>query len=117
VTACRALIGYVESNRHLPANVGTAAEPIGIGTLGRALASALIQRSRGDQPAHLALQAGRQIPAIAEAIADGVRSGIAHWPIHDPHINTERLLLHTRLQCWTLRPAIPTAVVRPIESV
>ena len=29
----------------------------------------------------------------------------------DNPIDTERLLLHTRLQSWTLRPTISTAVV------
>ena len=47
-----------------------------------------------------------QTPAIGDSIADEVRAGIAHWPIHDPNIDPERILLHTRLQCWTLRPAL-----------
>jgi hypothetical protein len=107
LAAGQALIQYVERNGQLPANVGTAAAPIGVGAFGRAAAAALLQRSAGTQPARVALVAGRQLPSIAQTIADRVRSGIADWPIHDPQIDTERLLLHTRLQCWTLRPAIP----------
>ena len=90
----------------MPANVGTAAEPLGIGTFGAAVASGLLARDAGEQPARVELLAGRQTPAIGDSIADQVRAGIAHWPIHDPNIDPERILLHTRLQCWTLRPAL-----------
>src|SRR5262249_42539979 len=70
VAAGRALIREVERNGHLPANVGTAAAPIGVGTFGRAAAAALLQRSVGAQPARIALVEGRQVPTIADAIAD-----------------------------------------------
>ena len=50
--------------------------------------------------------------AIGDSIADQVRAGIAHWPIHDLNIDPERILLHTRLQCWTLRPALAQAEQR-----
>ena len=90
---------FVEANHRLPANIGTADKPLGIGTFGRAVAAALLQRSVGEALARLALTTGRQAPSIADAIADRVRSGITQWPVHDPQIDTERLLLHTRLQC------------------
>jgi len=106
IAACEALAQFVAVNHRLPTNLGTAAEPLGIGTFGVAAASALLARAAGEQPARVQLLASRQTPAIGDLIADQVRAGIAHWPIHDPNIDPERILLHTRLQCWTLRPAL-----------
>ena len=106
IAACETLAHFVAVNQRLPANLGTAGEPLGIGTFGAAVASALLARDAGEQPARVVLATGHQTPAIGDSIAEEVRAGIAHWPIHDPNIDPERILLHTRLQCWTLRPAL-----------
>ena len=95
IAACEALAQFVTVNQRLPANLGTVADPIGIGAFGAAVASALLARDADEQPARVELVAGRQTPAIADTIANHVRAGIAGWPVHDPQIDPARILLHT----------------------
>lgn len=103
---CKALIEYVEAHGHLPASLGTSNSSIGIGTFGRIAAAALLERDMGRSIAGTVTANGLQVPAIADAIVERVNDGFVHWPVHDPDMDTTRLLLHTRLQSWTIRPAI-----------
>ena len=93
--AVMALAQFVTVNQRLPANLGTVADPIGIGAFGAAVASALLARDADEQPARVELVTRRQTPAIADTIANHVRAGIAGWPVHDPQIDPARILLHT----------------------
>jgi hypothetical protein len=105
LAACDELAACVAAHGYLPARIGTATGPLGPATLARAAAAALLARAAGEAPEVVALEGGRQTPAIADEIIARVRRGIAGWPVHDPALDPQRILLHTRLQCWTLRPA------------
>ncbi len=107
LSACRGLVEHVEATGHLPADAGSGHGLLPIGSFGRAMAEGLLARDRGESPDSVTLRGGHQVPQIADAIVERVQGGFRGWPVHDPQLDTTRLLLHTRLQCWTLRPALP----------
>ena len=107
LVACRRLVEQVEATGHLPADAGSKDRPLPIGSFARAVAESLLTPDRGESPDSVTVRDGRQVPQIADAIVERVQGGFRGWPVHDPQLDTTRLLLHTRLQCWTLRPALP----------
>jgi hypothetical protein len=52
------------------------------------------------------LQPGAEEPAIAAALAKRLYAELPGWPPHDPDLRLEQLALHTRLQSWSLKPAV-----------
>ncbi|MCC6444187.1 MAG: hypothetical protein IT210_12130 [Armatimonadetes bacterium] len=86
----------------LPPAVSVQGAPVGIGTYAIALAKALLGADRVTAPAEM------PYPLEAETVANDVNRQVPGWIIHPSDLKMETILLHTRLQCWTLKPAFPS---------
>ena len=89
----------VEASGRLPASVAIGQAEVGVGTLYRALAAACLQRGE------VRLAPGAQVPAIGEVLAREVADGVPGW-MHKPDLDVSTHAAYTRLQSWTLRPAV-----------
>lgn len=95
---------------YLPASVQVAGQAVGLGTYFAALAEAFLGRSP------ISGSAVTPYPAAAEAIAEEVARVIPEWPIHPDNMDLTNLLEQTRLQCWTLKPAWPRAMLNVLSE-
>jgi len=89
----------VHSTGALPAQVELERNEVGIGTCFVALAKALTGATSLSAPVHL------PYPPQAETVADTVAKKVPGWIIHPPDLKMHTLLLHTKLQCWSLKSA------------
>jgi len=97
--AARALLA-TRPGACLPDAVTTCTGVVGIGTLLVAFADHLC----GDAaPAGVA---GEPYPAEADAIGAAVERAIPEWIVHPTDFDLTNLIEQTRLQCWTLKPAL-----------
>jgi len=104
---CRELVRHVDAAGALPAALRTGQGDVGPGPLLRALARALAGLSRGAPFEGLALEPGAEEPEIgARVVEERVYGMLPNWTPHDPNLRLEQLALHTRLQCWTMKPAV-----------
>lgn len=83
----------------LPSVVGVGKEQIGVGTYFVALGKALA----GEDP--VTAPGDAFYPDEAKEVARAVESSVPGWVIHPPDLRMDQILLHTKLQCWTLKPA------------
>jgi hypothetical protein len=71
------------------------------------MAAALFLASSDGAPGGaVTLWPGAEEPADAAALGDGLYADLPGWPPHDPNLRLEQLALHTRLQSWSLKPAV-----------
>ncbi len=106
---CRELVAHVDATGHLPASLSLDGTTVGPGPLLRAVASAFLGRDEGQTPHRIALDPGWDEPAIATSLAaDAIYQRLPHWSPHAPDLRLDQLALHTRLQSWSLKPAILT---------
>jgi hypothetical protein len=104
---CRQLVHQVDANRHLPASLTADGTAVGPGPLLRAVAVAFLELSRGARSGKMTLQPGAEEPTIATRLAqEKIHQLLHNWTPHDPELELDRLALHTRLQSWSLKPAV-----------
>ena len=72
-----------------------------------AVAIAFLELDRGLASGRMMLRPGAEEPAIATQLAaQGVYQLLPKWTPHDPDLRLDQLALHTRLQSWSLKPAV-----------
>ena len=99
--AARTVLRAVDSNGRLPANVRLGQAELGIGTIYRALAAACAGKHEGD----IQLLPGPQVPAVGDILRQEVMEGVPGW-MHKPDLDVSQIATYTRLQSWTLKPAV-----------
>ncbi len=105
----RDLIAHIDATGHLPAELTADGVSLGPGALLRAAARAFLELDRGQRPDQITFSPGPEEPAIAAQLAEeGIYRRLPGWPPHPPDLPLEKLALHTRLQSWSLRPAVLT---------
>jgi hypothetical protein len=105
---CQALVQQVAQTGHLPAYLQAAGVPVGPGPLLRGVAAVLHRLARGEKPDTFGFVPGAEEPAAADhLVAEGIYRMLPGWPPHAPDLRLDKLALHTRLQCWSLKPATP----------
>ena len=92
---------------YLPASVDVAGQTVGIGTYFVALAEALLGHERVSGPSEA------PYPLAAEAIAREIAQTVPDWIIHPENMDLSNLIEQAKLQCWTLKPAFPFALLLP----
>jgi len=105
LTACRTLVYHVTDSGHLPSSVYVRGVQWSLGTFFRAAIEVWPQFRAGVRPNYLDWKPGYLYPAIGHDIAATVQDDYEGWPIHRPELDSNKLLMHTCFQCWTLRPA------------
>lgn len=90
----------VSKTGYLPASVTVAGRTVGLGTYFVALAEATLGRSQVSGPPDAFY------PIEAEEVAAEVARALPDWIIHSDNMDLTQLLEQTRLQCWTLKPAL-----------
>jgi hypothetical protein len=104
---CRELVVHVDNTRHLPAALPIDGAKIGPGPLLRAVASTFLNRVEGVTSHQITLNPGWDEPAAAPDLAeDAIYRRLPNWSPHAPDLRLDQLALHTRLQSWSLKPAI-----------
>ncbi len=103
---CGELVRYVDTSGHLPASLTVNEVALGPGSLLRMAAALFLAHDDGVTGSAVTLQSGAEEPAGAAGLADRLYDDLPGWPPHDPDLRLERLALHTRLQSWSLKPAV-----------
>ena len=98
------VLDHVDRTASLPSSVQVPPSTLGLGTYFVALAKALLGQERPTAPPDL------PYPQEAEEVARDVARTVPGWIIHPEDLRMETILLHTKLQCWTLKPARPRSV-------
>jgi hypothetical protein len=103
---CRELLRHVDTTGHLPAMLKVNGVEVGPGPFLRMVAVLFLMCDDGVPGGTVTLQPGAEEPANAGALVDGLYANLPGWPPHDPNLRLEQLALHTRLQSWSLKPAV-----------
>jgi len=104
---CRELVGYVDATGHLPASLVVDGVLVGPGPLLRVAAVICLELDRGLTPGRVILRPGVEEPAIAaQLVEEGIYQRLPGWSPHSPDLELDQLALHTRLQSWSLKPAV-----------
>ncbi|MCC6456258.1 MAG: hypothetical protein IT328_14990 [Caldilineaceae bacterium] len=107
VALCGAVAQHVAQTGHLPTCLLAGDVPVGPGPLLRGIATALLALARGEKPNRVTFAPGAEEPAAAaHLVEEGIYRMLPGWSPHSPDLRLDRLALHTRLQCWSLKPAI-----------
>jgi hypothetical protein len=112
VELCRRLAGHVAATGHLPAALAVEAlsstdgVSIGPGPALRAIAATFLELDRGTMPDRMIFQPGAEEPAIAAQLVEDIYQQLPGWPPHRPDLRLDQLALQTRLQSWSLKPAV-----------
>ena len=106
VDLCRDLADQINANGQLPAALVLDKIPIGPGVLLKACAATYLAWEGSHDGALVELVPAPDEPDVAAALAQaGIYDKLPGWPPHRPDLRLDLLALHTRLQCWSLRPA------------
>jgi hypothetical protein len=107
LTLCRELIRHIDQTGHLPTSLVFNDIPLGPGALLRGVAGAYLELEQGLKPERITFQPGPEEPALAARLAEeNIYQQLPYWPPHSPDLKLDQLALHTRLQSWSLKPAI-----------
>lgn len=107
VALCRALVQHIDTTGHLPTRLHDAAVPLGPGALLRGLAVALPTWEQQGQVGEITLLPGTEEPeSAAPWAARWIDEAVPRWGPHRPDLRVDQLSLHTRLQSWSLKPAM-----------
>ena len=105
VAVCRELLRQVEADGHLPANLTTGGERLGLGQFALLAATTYLALARHDHYERLAVPQAPRYPEIAFELDAWVRHNIGeHWAM-PLDFSCEAMAEHTRLQTWTMKPA------------
>jgi hypothetical protein len=104
---CHQLTDYISQTGHLPISLAVNNVPVGPGALLRGLARTYLELDSGQRHDGITLQPGPEEPAIAARLAEeNIYQQLPGWPPHSPDLKLDQLALHTRLQSWSLKPAV-----------
>jgi hypothetical protein len=107
IALCRALVYHVGQSGCLPTSLAVDGVQVGPGALLRGVAAAFVEMERGRAPRQMTLPPGSEEPALAARLAEeNIYGMLPGWPPHAPDLRLDQLALHTRLQGWSLKPAI-----------
>jgi hypothetical protein len=106
---CRALVQHIALKGYLPTSLSVSGVAVGPGALLRGIASALLRLARELKSEQFTFTPGAEEPAAATSLVEeGIYRMLPGWPPHKPDLRLDQLALHTRLQCWSLKPATPS---------
>lgn len=105
IAACKMLVNYVTRHGRLPANLHVKGAQWSTGTFYRVAMDTWFQFRSGKPPRTIDWRPGHLYPAIGHEIAAMVQDDYETWPIHQPDLDLNKILMHTCFQSWTLRPA------------
>ncbi len=100
---CEEVLRVHRETGHLPANVRTSEGEVGLGSWVRVLAQVYLA-ARGGLPVRVSVTAFPPYPSMADETAE-VAARYRNWDIHRPDLDFSKILLFTRLQTWTVKPA------------
>jgi len=104
---CRKLVDFVSKNGQLPSSVIAGGVALGPGPILGTLARVFLGQDADQKPEKVTFQTGIEEPEIALRLAqEQVYERIPGWPPHADDLNLNNIALHTRLQSWSLKPAV-----------
>jgi hypothetical protein len=105
---CRELVQHIALKGYLPSFLSVAGKTVGPGALLRGIAAALPKANASAKVERFTFTPGAEEPVEAAALVErGIYGMLPGWPPHKPDLRLDKLALHTRLQCWSLKPATP----------
>jgi len=105
VAACQMLVNHITYQGRLPASVHLRGSHWSTGAFYRAAMDIWFQFRKGSPPRAVEWKPGYLYPGVGHEIAVTVQDDYEAWPIHQPGLDLNKLLMHTCFQSWTLRPA------------
>ncbi|NLE43721.1 MAG: hypothetical protein GX620_03270 [Chloroflexi bacterium] len=106
LSMCEALVRHIDATQHLPVSLEVDGVQIGPGPFLRSLTRAYPHVLEGTLTP-TSIEPGPQEPDVAESLAqEGIYKMLPEWTPHTPDLKLEKLALHMRLQCWSLKPAL-----------
>jgi len=105
IAACRMLIEHINQRGQLPSSLYLRGVEWSIGSFYRAAINTWSQFRQEKPPHYVEWKPSVLYPTIGHEIASLVQEDYERWPIHQPDLDLNKLLMHTCFQCWTLRPA------------
>jgi hypothetical protein len=97
---------YIEKTNHLPASLLYDGKKIGTGSLLALLSEMYIKIQDSNLPDHFSTRTFEAYPSLNE---DNIISSVAackEWPVHREDLDMSHLIEMTKLQLWTLKPAL-----------
>jgi len=105
VSIYQQFIGQVETDSHLPANISTGDERLGLGQIAQLAARSYLALARYDRYEQLSVTTAPRYPQVAYALDAWVRRNIGdHWAM-PLDFSCDTLAENARLQTWTMKPA------------
>jgi peptidoglycan/xylan/chitin deacetylase (PgdA/CDA1 family) len=105
VSLARELVEHTKTTGHLPGTLGKPLERVGVNHLYRTLADAYAALEAGTRPVAATFSRLRPLPAIATPLWIGFLKMI-EGDLIDPDLDVQTLYRDSRLQTWTMKPAI-----------
>jgi len=100
------VVEYADSSGHIPAIVSADGFYAGPGSLLRAAAQTVLDLDRGGEIETVTFLPGCEHTHSADRLEQRIRKNIPEWVPHDPEMNMDLLVKHTRLQTWSMKPAM-----------
>jgi len=97
---------HIEKTNHLPASLHYEGKKIGTGSL-LALFSEMYNKIKDSQlPDHISTLAFEPYPSVNEENIISSVAACKDWPVHREDLDMSHLIEMTKLQLWTLKPAL-----------
>jgi len=110
---CRYVVNYIDATSCLPGYLPMDGLKIGIGTFYHTLAKAFLSLRKRQAIKTLQFRPYTQLPSISKKIERNLKDSLTKWVIHKPNLDFNNIFLLTRLQTWTLKPAVYRNYVVP----
>ncbi len=97
---------YIEKTNHLPAFLLYEEKKIGTGSLLALFSEMFIKIQDSNLPDHISTLAFEAYPSVNEENIISSVAACKEWPVHREDLDMSHLIEMTKLQLWTLKPAL-----------
>jgi hypothetical protein len=95
----------IKENAALPSSLEVDGKQIGTGSLLQLFCRVYLDIHSGEIPDRYPVESFDPYPREHEEAIVSEVEGFKYWPVHRPDLDMSKLVLYTRLQLWTLKPA------------
>ena len=97
---------YIENRGYLPASLSYKDQRIGTGSLLALFSKLYLKIGDPDLPEQLSAISFEPYPSVNEEMIVSEVAAFRDWPVHREDLQMDQLIEMTKLQLWTLKPAL-----------